>query len=207
MANDVRQLQCALTPEEIDIKGRLLARKISEREAADEERKSAAKRAGDAIKVADEEIAKLAEAVNTGKEKRPIVVSDRHDNRRFCVETIRHDTLAVIETRAMNREEAEKAQQPTLFDERATADSRDDTPAEPAHAPAPAEAGQVIPGPFAQGAAATGEPGCTCGSTTDGVHEDACASLQGQAAAPPLPPGAEVTDPGGLLSGKPDGTA
>lgn len=177
---NVRQLLCVLSPEEVDRAGRLLARKIADRTLKVEERKEKAKAMADEISEIDAEIERLSEAVNTGKERRPIPVSERKDNRRFCVETIRHDTLDVIETRAMSTEEAEQARQPSLFDERATAQSRDDVP--------PPEA-----------ALGTTEPPANDASPTEPAPPEAIDV--------PPPEAAIVTDPGALLSGKPDGTA
>jgi hypothetical protein len=193
MSDNVRMLPCQLTQEEIDTRGRLLARKVADLVELEDEKRAKVKEFTDQIKGIDEEIGKLSEAVNTGKERRPIPVSDKHDNRRFCVDTIRHDDLSVVESRAMTSEEVEKARNPTLFDERATAHSRDDEPAHAADTIAPPEP-------------ATPDPACTCGSTTPGIHDDACPAVGGQQPPDP-PPGTEVTDPASLLEGKPDGTA
>jgi hypothetical protein len=204
MSDNVRMLPCQLTQDEIDTRGRLLARKVADLVDLEEDKKAKAKEFTDQIKGIEEEIVKLSEAVNTGKEKRPIPVSDHDDIRRFCIETIRHDTMDVVESRAMTSEEAEKARNPTLFDERATAHSRDDDPPKDYAAGTPPEVAAHITASVNE----QPDPTCTCGSTTPGIHADECPAVGGVSKAPAdPPPGTEVTDPAGLLEGKPDGTA
>jgi hypothetical protein len=204
METQVRQLPFQLTPEDIDTRARLLARKLADRNEKEAEKSAAAKRAGEEIKALDLEIDKLTDAVNTGKERRPIPVSEQSDNRRFCVETIRHDTMAVIETRAMTTDEVAKATQPTLFDERSTAQSRDDMP--PTDASTEGEPAQLAAPSSIEGHKIehTGDECEECHELND-VHKDDCSKIRPAATEPPAD--AAITDPGGLLSGKPDGTA
>lgn len=218
---DIRNLPCLLDDEDRALRGRWLASKLLTLEEVKAEASEKAKEYKTQKDGLEDEIAKLRDAVDTGKEVRPVPCTARPDARRFCIEIIRHDTLEVVETRAMTKDEIEEHQQPRLFDERSTAHGRDDRPPPeappgndtqpipPGEVPAPAEGAQATPPPAEgdqQQAAAerpTAVPGqcVTCGEI--GGHALDCAEL---GAAPPAA-GTEITDPGSVLAGGEPGEA
>lgn len=124
---DARMLPVRLSEEEVHQRSRTLARMTIERDEIEEEKKASAKVFTDRLKEYDSQIHDLADAVNTSKEKRLVGIQEQHDKRRFCVDTVRIDTMETIDTRAMTADEVDEARQPALFeDARRSADSRDD---------------------------------------------------------------------------------
>lgn len=221
---ETKELSCTLTEEERADRGQTLARKRLEANELREEAKESAKGFKERVDALDGEIDELAAAVDSGKEKRVVGVQQRSDIRRYCVETIRIDTLEVLETRAMRKEEIEEATQGRLFDPskqaRETSDSSDAPPAGAEGAPAAKrsrrtkEAAAPPADPLAVTPAATSDaPECRkCGEK--GGHLLECPELQAaqdapkpeEAAAPPaaasVPPVGEITNPAGVLAGE-----
>lgn len=106
-----KDLPAKLTPEEIENRARQLARQIESIAETEEEKSKIARQFGEKLKGMRLQAMTLAHAVSSGEEARPVLCSERADMRRFCVETYRHDTSEVVETRAMNAEEVEEARQ------------------------------------------------------------------------------------------------
>lgn len=144
MQENTKSLPVTLTAAEIEQRSKTLARRIVDLGDLEEEKKEVVKGFGERIKAAEAEIQDLAEAVNTGKEKRLVAVYERHDKRRFCVETVRADTEEVIETRAMNEDECNAARQPSLFsDDARTGERAERPPVVPLHPPACPDCGEL----------------------------------------------------------------
>lgn len=120
-----RDLSVRLTEEEVAQKSQQLARAVQDIEQLTLEAKEASKAYKAKIDQRKLDLHNAAKAVVTKTELRPVVCSERPDNRLFKVEMIRHDSMEVIETRPMKSEELDEARQGSLF-ERSTADSSDD---------------------------------------------------------------------------------
>lgn len=80
---------------------REMAEKCAERDAVEEKKKAAAKRAGDQIKELDEEISALAAQVREGEAQRDLEVAEVWDEQQGLVLLFRADTKELIEKRAM----------------------------------------------------------------------------------------------------------
>lgn len=106
-----KDLPAKLTPEEIENRSRQLARQIESIADVEEEKSKIARQFGEKLKGMRLLAMTLAHAVSSGEESRPVLCSERADYRRFCIETYRHDTSEVVETRAMEADEAEEARQ------------------------------------------------------------------------------------------------
>jgi hypothetical protein len=195
-----KMLPCHLDDDAVQERGRLLAVCVQEISDLEEEKKAKVKEYADQIKAKEERKAELAESVVTRTERRPVPISEVQDNRLFKIDTIRHDTMAIIDSRAMTADEAEQARQPALFDDRATAQSRDDRP--PADQSLSSADTQAAPAP----ATAPTGPCDKCGEA-NGVHLDNCPEVNPAMPAPPAPADTEITAPAALLEGKPDGNA
>lgn len=105
---DLRHLSVELTEDEIDDKGRELARLLVLHERAEAAEKDRAKAAKDAIKLQAIEIAKLQHVVHNGAEVRPVEVVTRYDYVHSVARVIRVDTGETVETRAMTAAEKQE---------------------------------------------------------------------------------------------------
>lgn len=119
-----RDLAVKLSDEEVDQKSQELARCVGDIEAVTEEAKDSAKEFKRRLDEKKKSLHDLAKAVSNREERRSVLCSERPNARLFRVETVRHDTMEIIETRAMKGEELDEARQGSLF-ERHTADSSD----------------------------------------------------------------------------------
>ena len=127
MSTETRQLEVKLSEDEVASKALQLARTLEEISDIEKQAKESARKFGEQLKTRRSSVELLARAVTSRKERRPVVVSERADERRFCVEIVRHDTMEVIDSRPMSTDEMEEARQGSLF-ARSTADSDDGPP-------------------------------------------------------------------------------
>lgn len=110
-----KDLDISLSDEEVADRGERLARAVAERKTVEEEKAKATRAFAERLKAIDLRVLQLTNAVNDRKEARPVLVSDRADLRRLLIETYRHDTGAVIDSRPMTQDELEEARQMNIF--------------------------------------------------------------------------------------------
>ena len=106
-----KDLPAKLTPEEIENRSRQLARQIETIAEVEEEKAKNARQFGEKLKGMRLLAMTLAHAVSSGEEARPVLCSERADYRRFTIETYRHDTSEVVESKAMTADQVEEARQ------------------------------------------------------------------------------------------------
>lgn len=103
-----QDLECDLTEEERNTRGRELARQHNALSALETQRSESAAALGVAIKETKSRIETLARAVATGYEVRSVKVEDRKNLDRRSLETIRTDTDEVIASRFLTTEELQQ---------------------------------------------------------------------------------------------------
>lgn len=107
-------LECELTPLEIDQAGKQLSRRINEKLALmgqHKEQKAEMKRKEEAL---ENEIKRLAKAHDTGKEMRPVFIREEPDLSRAVIEVFRTDTGELVTTRPMSQDEVNNLRQRTI---------------------------------------------------------------------------------------------
>lgn len=109
MNKSTMQLPVKLTDEELQIRSRELAEKLTEIEAVDEDRASAMA----AFKARKDKLVldsrRLTRIVRTGQEEREVHVTETKNWERGTIETIRLDTGALVSTRPMTESERQEA--------------------------------------------------------------------------------------------------
>lgn len=110
-----KELPAPLTPEEVENRSTQLARLLESIADTETEAKKIARQYSEKLKGMRLQAMTLAHAVSRREESRPVLCSERADYRRFTIETYRHDTGAVVESRAMEQDELEEARQGHLF--------------------------------------------------------------------------------------------
>lgn len=109
MNKSTMQLPVKLTDEELQIRSRELAEKLTEIEAVDEDRASAMA----AFKARKDKLVldsrRLTRIVRTGQEEREVHVTETKNWERGTIETIRLDTGEVVSSRPMNPSERQEA--------------------------------------------------------------------------------------------------
>ncbi len=106
------RLRCILTPQEIEDRGLASAKLVMEIDELELAKKTAAKKAGDEIADAKDELSKLAEQVANGEEMRDVEVEARAMYSTGMVEFIRIDTGDIYEKRQLT----DRERQGQLFD-------------------------------------------------------------------------------------------
>lgn len=110
-----KDLPAKLTPEEVTTRSDTLARTIEEIADVETEKGKVSRQFAEKLKGLKLRSVTLAHAVSNHEENRPVLCSERADMRRFQVETYRHDTSEIVDTRAMTQDEVEEARQTNLF--------------------------------------------------------------------------------------------
>ena len=115
IASETEELDCPLTVDERLFRAELMAKCVRDIAQIDNAKKDANSQFKAKREHAEAEIKRLAEAVSTGREKRPIAVERKL--RAGQVETFRKDTSELVHTRVATKEEL----QGELFDDQGEA--------------------------------------------------------------------------------------
>lgn len=111
----VKSLAFPLNDHEVEEEGRLLAQVTLEIETVEEEKATAVRGFGERLKKLRQRQTEHAHARSSRMKERPVLCSERAEMRRGEVETFRHDTGIVVDSRAMTPDEVEEARQGGLF--------------------------------------------------------------------------------------------
>jgi hypothetical protein len=116
-----KELDCSLTDEEWRERSTMLGGAIEELEKAKVKAKEIASAQGAIVKKCDSRVHDLGRAVRDRREARAVLCQERREPRLFRVETVRLDTMEIIDARPMTDEELADAQQGRLFVEQGRA--------------------------------------------------------------------------------------
>ena len=108
-------LRVALTSEEAEAKGKILANKLEEITHLEIKAKASAATFKERIKEVETFVDEIAEDVRLGTEQRLVVVHERPNYSRRTIEVYRSDTGDLVSFREMTDREVDEARQPGLF--------------------------------------------------------------------------------------------
>lgn len=107
-------LPCELNEEERLARGQQLAKLVDLKIAKEQEKKSEAKRLKEEEDEIKERIVSMAQVIHTGKEDRPVEVTEVADLKKRVIETFRTDTSKLVSSRAMTATEVAEHEQRSL---------------------------------------------------------------------------------------------
>lgn len=111
-----KDLDYTLTPDEIRASKDRVVSLLVDLEDAEEEKARVTRQHAEKVKGLKRTLREETRRADTGKGRRQVLCSERAQTRTFTIETYRHDTGQVIDSRAMNADEVEEARQTGLFD-------------------------------------------------------------------------------------------
>lgn len=173
-----KSLEAPLSDDEVKDRAHVLATTIGEIAETETEQKKVQSQFSQKLKKLRLRATELARIVETHREDRPVLCSERAQIRTFTIETFRHDTGQVVDTRAMDEEEIEGSRQTGLYD-------------------ALGGGGVRVGDEPKKGSLDLGSPA----DPNDEKHEAPKGEAKAEEQSPAIAE-AEITNPGGLLDGK-----